>query len=305
MREAIARGEAGVLTYGITPPRQSSPPERVRATAAAQTARINGLPVDGLVIYDLQDESSRTDVERPFPYEECIDPVDYAYDHLREVAVPKVTYKCVAKLDAAALGRSLKRIHDEGGLCVLVGAASRHDAPTLSLSAAYELRQAEWPDVPTGGVLIGERHRNGQREHERVLGKVAQGCSFFVTQAVYSPDDTKDVLSDLHYRCRDTGEPFPPVLVTLTPCGSAKTLTFLRWLGVAIPRWLENELLHADDTLGMSLDLCEQVFADLHAYATARGIPLGCNVESVSLRKDEIEASVDLVGRVARIMGRR
>jgi hypothetical protein len=50
--------------------------------------------------------------------------------------------------------------------------------------------------------------------------------------------------------------------------------------------------------------LCVQVFEDLHRFATAKGIPLGCNVESVSLQREEIDASVELVHRVADVMAR-
>jgi hypothetical protein len=304
MLDAIASREPGLLTYGITPPKASWTPQRVQEVAAQQAARMNGLPVDGIVVYDLQDESARTDVERPFPYQACIDPVSYAYDHLAAVELPKVIYRCVAPLQPAELRHSMQRISDEGGLCVLVGAASADQPVTMRLPDAYALRTRDVPDLVLGGVLIGERHRHGHREHERVLRKVEQGASFFITQAVYSAGDTKDVLSDLLYRCDEVGRPVPPVLVTLTPCGSERTLAFLRWLGVAVPRWLANELLHAHDTLAASVDLCVQVFEDLHRYATDRGIPLGCNVESVSLRREEIHASVDLVGRVAEVMGR-
>lgn len=304
MLDAIARREPGLLTYGITPPKRSWAPQRVAQVADRQAARMNELPVDGIVVYDLQDESARTDVERPFPYQACIDPVTYAYDHLRAVELPKVVYRCVAPLDAPVLRHSMQRISQESGACVLVGAASFDQPVAMRLSEAYELRAQEAPDLVTGGVLIGERHRRGQGEHERVLRKVDHGCSFFITQAVYSAEDTKDVLSDLWYRCEQISQPVPPVLVTLTPCGSERTLAFLRWLGVAVPRWLENELIHAQDTLAASVDLCLQVFEDLHRFATAKGIPLGCNVESVSLQREEIEASVELVDRVAKVIYR-
>ena len=94
------------------------------------------------------------------------------------------------------------------------------------------------------------------------------------------------------------------MLVTLTPCGSERTLTFLRWLGVEVPRRLENELLTSPETLGTSVRLCLDVLADLHAWAAPRGVPLGCNVESVSLVRAEVEASVDLLRGAAEIPGR-
>lgn len=304
MLDAVTAPRPGILTYGITPPKQSWSPDRVRQAAARQRDRIASLPVDAVVVYDLQDESVRTDAPRPFPYEETIDPVAYAYDHLHDVAAPRIVYRCVAKLTPPELDASLARIGAEGGATVLVGAASRHQRTTMRLADAYALRRRAHADVPTGGVLIGERHRGHQAEHERVLRKVDDGCGFFVTQAVYSATDTKDVLSDLHLRCAELDRPVPPVLVTLTPCGSERTLTFLRWLGVEVPRWLANELLHADDTLAASVDLCTDIFTDLWRYAGDRGIPLGCNVESVSLGRAEIDASVELLCRIATIVGR-
>ena len=39
----------------------------------------------------------------------------------------------------------------------------------------------------------------------------------------------------------------------------------------------------------------EQVFVEVLDYAEDKGIPLGVNVESVSIRKEEIEASVELL----------
>lgn len=52
----------------------------------------------------------------------------------------------------------------------------------------------------------------------------------------------------------------------------------MRWLGVSLPRWLGNELVRSRDILHTSLDLCAEIFEDLHAYCASLGIPLGCNV---------------------------
>jgi hypothetical protein len=41
--------------------------------------------------------------------------------------------------------------------------------------------------------------------------------------------------------------------------------------------------------------LCERIFAEVWEYARDKDIPLGVNVESVSIRKTEIEASVELL----------
>lgn len=50
------------------------------------------------------------------------------------------------------------------------------------------------------------------------------------------------------------------------------------------------------------MDLSVAAFAELHDFAHGKGIALGCNVESVSLAKAAIDASVDMVQRVAAIV---
>lgn len=291
------------LTYGITPPKVSMAEPRRRSVAAAQSERIRSLPIDALVVYDLQDESSRTDVERPFPFMRAIDPLDYALDYL-EVPQPKVVYRSVSGHDAASLGAWLERLRSAGGATVLVGAPSRSQSVSLRLSDAYAVHEARSPGLPLGGVLIAERHAARGNEDQRCLRKVERGCSFFISQAVYSVIASKNLLSDLVYRCQDEGREVPPILLTLTPCGSKKTLDFLAWLGVEVPRWLQNELAHAKDILSTSIETSVAAFEELHDFAAQKGIRLGCNVESVSVRRAEIDASVELVERVAKILGR-
>ncbi len=292
------------LTYGITPPKVSTPEPRRREIARVQANRIARLPIDALIVYDLQDESSRTDVERPFPFLRAIDPLEYAYDYLDGVARPKVVYRSVSGLQAPELVDWLRRLHDRGGAAVLVGAPSKTQRVSLQLADAYRARRAALPQLPLGGVVIAERHEARGGEDERLLHKLEQGCTFFISQAVYSVTASKNLLSDLYYRCQETGRAPPPLLLTLSPCGSKKTLEFMAWLGISVPRWLQNELLHAHDILAKSVELSVLTFAELSDFALEKGIQLGCNVESVSLQKAEIDASVELVNRVAKILGR-
>ena len=134
------------------------------------------------------------------------------------------------------------------------------------------------------------------------MQKTAAGCRFFVTQAVYDAAATKSLLSDYARALRQTGRAPVPIIFTFSPCGSPMTLQLLKWLGIAFPRWLENDLHHAADPLASSVDLCERIFADAWDYARDKGVPLGVNVESVSIRKPEIEASVELLHRLRRLM---
>ncbi len=190
-------------------------------------------------------------------------------------------------------------------IVVLVGAPSRRSQVSVSLEQAYALAQRHYPNVILGGVAIAERHKESISEHERILRKTAQGCRFVVTQAVYDPTSTKSLLSDYSIAVRERDTQPIPIILTFSPCGSDTTLSFMKWLGIHFPRWLENEIRHAKDPLKTSLDLCEQLFADILEYAISHNLPLGVNVESVSIRKAEIEASVELFSRLrSRIQGR-
>jgi len=252
---------------------------------------------DGLIVYDIQDESERTAEPRPFPFLPTQDPDVYADVHLGAVDIPKIVYRAVTRSSREALVAWLDGIHASGEtrLSVLVGAASRQSAENrLKLADVYELARVHAPELVLGGIAIAERHSRLLDEHERILAKIDHGCRFIVTQAVYDVTSTKSLLSDHALALATRGAAPVPVVITFSPCGSEKTLAFMKWLGISFPRWLENELRHSPDPLARSVKLCEAVFSELLEFAREKRIPLGINVESVSIRKSEIEASVEL-----------
>jgi hypothetical protein len=102
------------------------------------------------------------------------------------------------------------------------------------------------------------------------------------------------LVSDYYYACAARETAPAPVVFTLSVCGSMRTLEFLRWLGVDVPRWIENSLRHATDTLEASYRLALAAATDLIAYCRSLGVPFGINVESVSIRRVEIEMAVRL-----------
>jgi len=297
----------GICVYGITPPKRAIGVDALRTLVEAQCARIAGLSADGLVVYDIEDESSRTDVPRPFPFLPTIDAGTYADSTLAELGIPKIVYRPVARFDRASFEATMRaeagRADDR--FTVLVGAPSRAAASAgVPLRDAYRMAKDLAPSLIVGGVAIAERHGQGFVEHERMIAKMDQGCRFFVTQAVYDVTATKSLISDLAIKLgRDNREPVP-LIVTLAPCGSEKTLDFMQWLGIAFPRWLQNDLRRSRDILETSVALAIRIGEELVEYAREYGIPLGFNVESVSVRKTEIDASVALFHALAARMKR-
>ncbi len=298
LTEKIRNRENGIVLYGVVPPKKNTGDDKLREIAAKQVERLKQLNIDGLVLYDIQDEKSRTDEERPFPYMATLDSFVYSRDYLKELGIPKIIYRAVGKYLKGELTAFLSQISCTDNATVFVGAASRDQKVTMSIGDAFELKSQVNKDLLIGGVTIPERHLAKGDEHLRVFDKIIRGCSFFISQGVYDINASKSFLSDYHYYGREHNIPLAPIIFTLTPCGSVKTLQFMKWLGISIPRWLENELIHSEDILQKSVDFSEQSFRELQSFAAEKNIPIGCNIESVAVRKVEIEASIELLRRV-------
>ncbi|MEY2934223.1 MAG: hypothetical protein RL033_4972 [Pseudomonadota bacterium] len=293
--EKITQRQPGICLYGFAPPKLTTAPDQLANIAQQQVERIAGLDVDGVIVYDIQDEAQRTSEPRPFPFLPTVSPEQYATEHLASLALPKIIYRCVASDTRESFKAWLLGVRSAPSITVLVGAPSRDAVVGLGLREAYALVEQYAPGLTLGGIAIAERHAHALDEHTRILAKANAGCSFFVTQAVYDVTSTLSLLSDYALALKTASRPPLPMVLTFSPCGSLKTLEFMKWLGINFPRWLENELRFARDPLETSLELCERIFLEVWDFARKKGLPLGVNVESVSIRKAEIDASAQLV----------
>ena len=300
----IRKREPGIVLYGITPPKAGNSDQKTVEITGKTISRIEKLKVDGLVIYDLQDESSRTAAERPFPFMQTIDAHTYASVWLKDLNVSKIIYCSVGKLTEEQLLENLRGYAGENST-VFVGVPSKDHPVQLSLSKAYEIWKDSESEALLGAVAIPERHSLKQNEHTRILSKVNGGCSFFITQCVYNTEYVKNLVSDLYYQSLEQQAQLPYLIFTLTPCGSLKTLKFLDWLGIHVPQWLINELTHSHDILAKSVDLCINIAEEIIDFCAEKDIPFGLNIESVSIKKEEIEASGILLEAVTKMLEKK
>ncbi|GAA2690735.1 methylenetetrahydrofolate reductase [Actinoplanes palleronii] len=296
----LAEARSGVLLFSVTPPKRSTADERIREIAEVTLDRLNGLDLDGLILYDIDDESDRNPDTRPFPFLATLDPARYYETHLSSWTQPVIIYRCVGKYAEDELRDWMRDADTEQVLGVFVGASSGGKEVRTGLRRAQELRAETRPELPLGAVVIGER----RDEHLRMLAKQERGASFFVSQVIYHVNETKNLISDYYYECRARDVQPRTVIFTLSLCGSLKTLEFLGWLGVEVPRWLENSLRHAGDPLDESYKHCLDIARDLRDFCEHLGVPYGFNIESVSIRKAEIEATTRLAADVAALLGR-
>lgn len=303
LHEKIAARSTGLVFYGLTPPKVTTDLERRTFIAQKQKERLQGIPVDGLLLYDIQDEATRTDEERTFSFVPTLTPEDYSRQYLADLEIPKIIYKSIGNLNKAQFTEWILANQDVE-YSVFVGASSRKqiELTNFTLKDAYELKKELANHFVLGGVTIPERHTRKGDEHERLFNKSNDGCRFFVSQCVYSMNDTKNLLSDYYYSALDNNQVLHPIIFTLSPCGSLRTLKFMEWLGIEVPKWLYNDLKHSKDILASSVETCKHIASEIIEFAEKKKIPIGFNIESVSIKKDEIDASTQLLRDIVKFM---
>jgi hypothetical protein len=293
--------EAGetVLLYGTTPPRLGTSPENVALAAEKLAARLAELPLDGVVLYDIQDETGRTERPRPFPFVGTIDPREYA----KRFRLPAIVYKALGMMDERDWRAWLQQSRGDVQFLSVVGRPLRKTYP-LALSRAIRIA-ASTDDFVVGGVVIAERHDAERSEAARLLAKGIEGCGYFISQTVYQAAPTQRLLADYLRDCRGAGLAPQRIILTFAPCGREKTLAFLRWLGVNVPADTERAIFGAADPLARSIQVCRDNLRRILDGAYASHVPLGVNVESVSINRDEIDASIDLFHALKEVLAGR
>ncbi|HEY5718572.1 MAG TPA: hypothetical protein VIS52_08765 [Motiliproteus sp.] len=296
LSEQFSDPRRGVYFVGTTPPKASTDDAMMAEIADKLLARLAHIDFDGLIVYDIQDESSRIDKPRPFPFIGTRDPRAYSALLSEKSERPVITYKSVSQRDRAEFEQWLHDAWNQYGVrdLVLVGSPSASADIKLSLRDAYTATAELSHPFNLGGVTIAERHAVKGTEHQRLHDKSTNGCSFFVSQAVYDADATISLLRDYGTLCQAKGITPNRVILTFTPCGSAKTLEFMQWLGISVPQETSQQILEASNPLGESVRICRSNLSRILDACLPLGIPIGLNIESLTNRKEEIEASIRL-----------
>src|SRR5690242_11461531 len=122
--QKILNKEAGILTYGMTPPKAGYTAEKIVEISQKQVDRIKALEIDALLLYDVQEEAERVEQERPFPYLQTIDPAIFCDQYLSGLPVPKIIYRSVGNYSREQFIGWLKDDASRDRFSVYVGASS-------------------------------------------------------------------------------------------------------------------------------------------------------------------------------------
>ncbi|WP_350602995.1 hypothetical protein [Pseudoalteromonas sp. SMN1298-MNA-CIBAN-0114] len=304
LKEKIVDTNQGVYLIGTTPPKIGTDKAQLKIIAEKLLGRLHEIEYDGVIIYDIQDESSRTNQDRPFAFKQTVDPREYSHLLRNLSAQDVITYKSVAQRGVGAFKDWLSETKNDYDLqnVVLVGSPSSIGDIKLSLPDAYKALAEQSDDFFLGGVTIAERHSSKRNEHERLIEKTAQGCQFFISQAVYDAQATIELITSYARTCKAQGITPQRIILTFTPCGGEKTLEFMQWLGISVPEATKWRMLDADNTLSESVRICRENLDLILKSCAHLDVPLGLNIESLTNRKEEIDASINLYRLLKAIM---
>ena len=295
LRTRLTDRREPVFLYGTTPPRAGASAAQVNEAVDKLAARMRPLALHGLVIYDIQDESGRTSQPRPFPFIATVDPRRYATILRERTGLTPITYKALGAMEEPAWQAWLvESAQADLRVVSVVGRPTSGVRYPLALSRAVRLAADHPARFTVGGVAIAERHNDERSESARLLAKAVEGCTYFISQTVYHAAPTQRLLRDYLRDCRGAAVAPRRVVLTFAPCGREKTLSFLRWLGVNMAPETERAIFGAANPLAKSIEICRDNLRRILDQPYAADIPLGVNVESVSINRDEIDASIDL-----------
>ncbi len=71
-------------------------------------------------------------------------------------------------------------------------------------------------------------------------------------------------------------------------------MTFIKWLGMYVPVDIEQRIFASENPVQESVKILCELLIEVLAATGGSGVPLGVNVESLSIFKEEIDAAHDL-----------
>jgi len=281
------------FVFGTTPPREGTNDETARQTCQKFLARSAALATDGFIVYDIQDEKGRTETERPFPFRKTLDSAWYASLIPKYSGKQCVVYKSVVEESIESFDNWLQeaRYKYKHSAFNIVGAPSSkvvYQGPNMK-QAAEHIKQRG--DCHFGCVSIPERHMKKGGEPFNMFQKQSWGAEWFITQGVYASEPTIKLINEYGDLCKREGVVPKKMIITFAPCGRPKTMTFIKWLGIHVPKDIEDRIFASSTPVQESVTILSELLISILEHTGGSGVPLGINVESLSIYKEEIDAA--------------
>jgi len=298
-KEAMKDFSKPICFFGAVPPPEKLGEDVALKSADSWAKSFLELKPDGIIVYDIQDEKSRSGEERPFPFSKTYCPRKFAKELYQRTHLETIVYQAlIPERTTETFNEYLRDTIQDFGIknVVFVGGGSNC---SLFVPEASRLAMRYSDEFHLGGVTIPERHRDQKNEHRRVLEKSQFGVSYFTSQVIYNADNVIAFLRDYNDLCKQNNIAPARIMLAFAPFGRKGTLDFLRWLGVEVANGTAERVLGRGTTqlcIDESVQICwENLRRILDVHKNLRlQVPLGVAVESVSKFRDEQKAAEDL-----------
>lgn len=176
----------------------------------------------------------------------------------------------------------VKKAYEKGiRKIVVVGAMQPdHSGESYNVTQAARFITRQYPQIEVGGIIIFSR----PDEELRILDKMRNGITFFLSQIIFESANLKQVMLELQKLCRQQQRVLPDVYIGIAPAKSSRDIQFLRWLGVEFPSAIYSHLTSARSCLLIeedAMEIVERVIDEVVEFAQLAEVPLGFNIEHV------------------------
>ena len=195
--------------------------------------------------------------------------------------------------------------HNIRNVILVGGSSSQIQYPGPSVLEVGDYIQTHYQqEILCGGITLQTRRFHDQEKDEpfRLLTKSEHGLAFFTSQIIYEPISIKLLLRDYGHLCKERGVAPKRIFLSFAPISTLKDLEFLRWLGVSVPKAVEQELFKANIGIGWrstktAINILQEILNFMHKENL--NVPLGLNIEHIT--RHNFELSLEFIERLGKL----
>ncbi len=299
LHEKITDSAHPIIFYELTPPTRDINKAGIQAyvECAAELVTSTSYPIDAFNLPEIHSEKRNGD--RVLQYQYKMDPRELALQ-LRAVVANDIDVtinRCTVREHLAGQEEWLNQTSNKFAIKNLIlvgGESSQVSYLGPSIPEMLQLIQSKYQQkFFCGGITIPTRRKPNTTIDEplRLYQKAKSGIDFFTSQVLYDADGMQKLLKDYHDLCVQKNVLPKRIFLSFAPVSSQRDIDFLKWLGVVIPKTIEDRLLKASIGIGWrSIQVAKEILNEILQFVAAESIsvPLGLNIEHITHHNFEI-----------------
>ena len=285
--------ESGLRFFSFTPPKDDISINKLYRLNSRRNNRLKEIEIDGVLIYDVQDENGYGYDSRPFEYKKHLNAFSYADSFCAINTTPQIRFAALDNYSKESLVSDVLQGNNDP--LVLVGSSVNGKSKnSLSLSDAYSVYNSLGRNQPLGGIAIPERHNLKRNEARVMVTKQKSGVNFFISQCIFNPDLMIKLIQDYKNECESLGIKPVTIIMSFTPVLDVKGLQLLEWLGINVPQAFTKEFISSRQRESFVYSYLKCIIIRLAGIFDYYQVPFGINIESVINKRPEVDFACSL-----------